>query len=213
MNGDTGNLFDFISRLKVELRQDKKKTTMLVILLLVAGIVGGRFVVSHSPPNDASAAGSGVAAKSPLPDPDVHRDGDTHAGWVGKSNSQTQQVDFASMDRTINRDLFWPDTKYFPSADRVDTHPAAGQPDQAKQRLQAKQQEQRKRLEHVKSIRTQAEVLCLTSTMLGRLPTALINGQVLRAGDLINGFRLKSITSDCCVVTREGVDVELQMRE
>ncbi len=226
MNGDTGNFSDttlrstsFISRLKVELRQDKKKTTMLVILLIAAGIVGGKFVVSHSLPDNASAAGSDSAAERLLPDAGnqgaVARPGRPIGpqGGVGKSSNQTQQVDLASMDRAINRDLFWPNTKYFPSTDRADMHRATSQPDQAKQQAEAEQRERRKRLKHVESIRAQAEALCLTSTMLGRSPTALINEQVLRTGDAINGFRLKSIASDRCIVAREGVDVELQIRK
>ena len=41
--------------------------------------------------------------------------------------------------------------------------------------------------------------------------TALINGQVLRKGDWINGFQIKSIASDCCVIVRDGVELELRM--
>ncbi len=214
MNGEKGKIPDLISRFKVELQRDKKRTTILVILLIVGGIVGGRFVVSHSPPDKASAAGAGNAVENPLPDAGNQSTGlNVPSGWVGTGDNRTRQVDFASMDRTINRDLFWPNTRYFPPADRVDTPPPATQPDQAQQLAAARQREHRKRTEHIKSIRGQAKALFLTSTMLGRSPTALINGQVLRTGEMINGFCLKSITSDCCVITKEGVDVELQMRE
>ncbi len=212
MNGTKGKLADFTRRLKTEIRQDKKKTTLLAILLITAGIAGGRFVVICGPPDKASAAGSSDADKSLLSEDD----GDTQAGWAGSSEFPAQEVDFTSMDRTITRDLFRPDTKYFPSADRAGESRRAGtasQPDQAQQLAEAKQQEQQKRMEHIKSIHTQAEALCLMSTMLGRSPTALINGQVLRTGDLINGFHLKSIAPDYCIVTRDGVDVKLQMRK
>ena len=215
MNGDKENLSDLISRFKVELRQDKKKTTMLVILLIVGGIVGGRFVVSHDPPDSASAAGSGSGTgfKPVLRAGNQGGTGFKPVPQVGKSRGQTQQVDLASVNRTINRDLFWPNTRYFPPANRVVPQFTATQPDQAQQQAAAKQREHLRRMEHIKSIRDQAEALCLTSIMLGRLPTALINGQVLRTGEMINGFRLKSISSDCCVITREDVDVELKMRK
>ncbi|MCD4699578.1 MAG: hypothetical protein K8R91_03285 [Phycisphaerae bacterium] len=209
MNGAKGKPADFISRLKVEMRQDKKKTTVLVILLMVAGIVGGRLVVTRGPTDAASAIGSAGAAKRLISDTGE----DTRAGLGRKSERQTRQVDFASTDRTINRDLFRPDTKYFPSADQTARHPVASRPDQARQLAEAKQPEHLRRMEHVKSIRTQAESLCLTSTMLGRSPTALINGQVLRAGEVINGFHLKSIAPDYCIVAAEGVDVKLKMRK
>lgn len=200
MNGAKVKLADFISRLKAEIRQDKKKTTMLVILLIVTGIVGGRFVVTHGPADDASGAAQRLIS-------------DTGAGGGRKSERQIRQVDLASMDRTINRDLFRPDIKYFPPADRADKHPVANRPDQARQIAQAKQPEHRRPTDHAGSIRARAEALSLTCTMLGRSPAALINGKVLRAGEMINGFHLKSIASDHCIVAAEGVDVKLQMRK
>ena len=210
MNGAKGKLADFTRRLKTEIRQDKKNTTLLAILLITAGIVGGRFVVTCGLP-DKAAAGSSYAVETDT-------DGDDQTGLGRSSERPAQEVDSTSIDRTITRDLFRPDTKYFPSADRADESRRAGtanQPDQAQQLTEAQQQEQQKRFlaEHIKSIHTQAEALCLMSTMLGRSPTALINGQVLQTGDLINGFHLKSIAPDYCIVTRDGVDVKLQMRK
>ncbi len=208
MNGAKGKLADFTRRLKTEIRQDKKKTTLLAILLITAGIVGGRFVVTCGLPDKAAAGSSGAV--------ETDTDGDDQTGLGRSSERPAQEVDFTSIDRTITRDLFRPDTKYFPSADHAGESRRTGTatpPDQAQQLAETKQQEQQKRMEHIKSIRTQAETLILMSTMLGRSSTALINGQVLRTGNLINGFHLKSIAADYCIVTMDGVDVKLQMRK
>jgi hypothetical protein len=64
-----------------------------------------------------------------------------------------------------------------------------------------------------KAVRAQAAALELQSTMVGPSASALINGQVLQKSAWINGFRVKSIGSDSCVVTKDGVDVVLRMKE
>lgn len=98
MNGVKGKFAAFTGRLRAERRQNKKKTTALVILLIVAGIVSGRLAVTSSP---AEAAASAKASR---------------ADQGQNSERQARQADFASTDRAINRDLFQPDAKYFPSA-------------------------------------------------------------------------------------------------
>lgn len=206
MNAADTKFSDLIGRLKTELRQDKKRTTMLVVLLVVGGIVAGRLVVGKGSPKKATAAKVAPQTSGP-----------------GKTFSETpqsprkyQRVDTSSIDRNITRDLFWPDTRCFPSVESNDAAEDAARQektDHAQKLAEAQQRERLKRAAHIKSIRVKADGLCLTSTMLGNSPTALINGRVLRTGDLIDGFRIKSISSDSCVVVMEDVDVKLKMRE
>ena len=75
-----------------------------------------------------------------------------------------------------------------------------------------KQQEGSAEKARVRAITAQAESLKLRSTMLVKgSPRALIDGQVLREGDYVSGFRVKQIASSSCIVTKDGVDVELRM--
>ncbi len=212
MNGANAKFYDWMSRFKTELRQDKKKTTILVVVLLVvAGIVIGRIVISHGPPSKVSGADIATSDAD-----NQNSGGDTGTALTPKIARKYRRINTASMDRNITRDIFWPDTRCFPPSEQTDANNGASPPEQpghAQKLAEAEQREQLKRAEHIKSIRTRAKALCLTTTMLGRSPTALINGQVLQTGDLINGFRLKSISSDCCVVVMEGVEVKLQMVE
>lgn len=212
MNGAGRNLADWVNRFKTELRQDKKKTTVLLVLLVTAGIVGGRFVVTHSPPSGAEAA----------VEPAATGDQNTPADLIGQndeSGRKARWAEIASLDRNITRDLFTPNTEHFPLAEgaasqsRCTSGRKSGPFQQARKWFEAKQSDQRERLEYINSVRAEAKGLSLKSIMLGRAPTALINGQVLRTGQMINGFRLKTIASDCCIVSKDGIEVELRMGE
>ncbi len=222
MNGAKTKFYGLISRFKTEIQQDKKRTTMLVVLLVVAGIIIGRVVVGYGPPDKTGGADSTASPRDRGSNDDGQNTGEnTKTALTPKSTRNScrvanRRIDTASMDRNITRDLFWPDTRCFPPSEQTDTNNGASQPekpDHAQKLAEAEQREQLKRAEHIKSIRAKANQLCLTTTMLGRSPTALINGQVLRTGDLINGFRLKSISSNCCVVVMEDVEVKLKMPE
>ena len=60
-------------------------------------------------------------------------------------------------------------------------------------------------------IRAQARSLTLQSTMLSENPVAIINGQVLRVGEWINGFEVTEITAHACKVSKTDVTVLLKM--
>ena len=206
MNGANGQISGFIGRLKAEIRQDKKKTSILAILLIVAGVVGGRLVVTRGPAKTASATNSPSVSKANVSDVGKN----TGAAQAFNTRALRPHVDPASMDDTINRDLFQPDIRYFPVSGKGGERRTSSRPEQPS-KIDAEEQERQNRTEHLNSIRAQAEELSLTSTMLGKTPTALINGQVLREGDSIRGFVLKAIASDYCVVVMDGVDVKLRL--
>jgi hypothetical protein len=126
----------------------------------------------------------------------------------------------ARMARTIERDLFRPNPELYPPQGggrdvRVNVKPGQEQADGWLGRLRRwLGQEQKNRQDHlarVAAVRAQARALSLQSTMLGTTPTALINGEVLKEGDQINDFSIKSITSGACVVAKDGVEVVLRM--
>jgi hypothetical protein len=74
----------------------------------------------------------------------------------------------------------------------------------------ADQQEQRQIL--VDNIRIMAESLKLESTMMGSQPTAMVNGQMVREGDVIAGFRVLNIESRELIVEREGIRLAIVMQ-
>lgn len=213
------NSTDWKSRLKAELRRDKKKTVALAVLLTVAGVTGGKLVITMSVPRDVKAS------PTRQEEPDATDAQPAEGPWVSVprpsaetfANQARREEYLAGMDRDITRDLFNVDISRFPP------RPGAGGPDpqtemsttgwlgMVYQRVVQKQQQDGQQLAKYRAILAQARSLSLQSTMLGSAPTALINGQVLRQGDYISGFLVKSIASNRCVVSKDGVDIELRM--
>jgi len=64
-----------------------------------------------------------------------------------------------------------------------------------------------------RAVRAQAQALSLQSTIVGDVdvPTAIINGEVLRVGDLINGFRVVDIAARTCTVEKANLRITLEM--
>jgi hypothetical protein len=75
--------------------------------------------------------------------------------------------------------------------------------------LQADQQVQRQAM--IDEIQTNARSLQLQSTMLGATPSAMVDGQMVREGSIVAGFRVLKIEARRMVVEREGIKLEIFM--
>ena len=212
-------------RLVAELNRDKKKTTVLVVLALVALVLVLRLALHRPGPRRARAgavrsalvASGGVAGTG---SPDLADQKDL-AAWLHRRRREDRdrrECYLAGLDRRIDRDLFKPNLEYFPLADGAEAacRQAAAGPgwfDAVRQYVLEKQRAQTQYLDRVRGVRAEARALSLTSTMLGASPAAVINGKVLRVGDVIDGFRLERIDSARCTLVKEGVRVELRMQK
>lgn len=74
----------------------------------------------------------------------------------------------------------------------------------------ADQQEQRQIL--TDNVRIAAEALTLQSTVTGAHPGAMVNGQMVREGDDVAGFRVVKIGVRQVIVEREGVQLAVLMK-
>jgi hypothetical protein len=74
---------------------------------------------------------------------------------------------------------------------------------------QADQQEQRQIL--IDNVRIAAGSLKLQSTVIGAHPSAMVNGQMVREGDDIAGFRVLKIEARQIIVEREGIELAVLM--
>ncbi len=208
------------ARLKTELMRDKKKTSVLLALTVVALIVVVKLLAG-------GGGGAGAArAVRPAVAAAAEAAGETDEQTAEQlwqqltSEGSTDQAEreryLAAMDRNITRDLFQPNPELYPPSG-TPSGPGPVAPSEpgwfadVGQWVWQKQQAQQEEMAHAAVIRAQARGLALQSTMLGSPPTALINGQVLGVGDSINGFLVKGIASDNCVVSKEGVDVQLRL--
>ena len=229
MTGRVNSVSGWKRRLSDQLQRDKKKTALLVVLLVTAGTIGGRLVASKAFPSPAKAKAAPEDSRAERLLPDLSMTGafspsSPRAPGAPRADAAARREEYlARLDRAITRDLFKPSPELFPPSgdDRVASRRSAedaraSQPSwsrQAEAWIEKARRARRAKAARAEAVRAQAAALELQSTMVGPSASALINGQVLRKSDWINGFRVKSIGADSCVVTKDGVDVVLHMKE
>jgi hypothetical protein len=179
------------NKLVKELMRDKKKMILLAVLLVVGVAVVGRLVLAGSPPAKAKAAVASPprsAAPDPLPaepEPPDRRPDKRHE----------------PLDTTISQDLFVASESIYgrapASSDGHRRYSSGSSTGGASPRSEVEQQ---------------SSMLKLQSTVVSDAPTAIINDQVLRVGDVIEGFRVVGISSRMCEVEKDSIRITLEMR-
>jgi len=224
MNAGENNSPEWLRWLKAELRRDRKKTTILAALALVAVVVVGRLVLRGQVPRHASAdvdpvvSAGGAGRVEPARDQAGVRP--RRGGGDAWTCSRARREYLSGLDRDVRRDIFRLSPEFLPpgqdstgdaTAVQADGQSEPGWFGRIGEWISRKRAQRREEMESIGVVRAQARSLRLQSTMLGPVPSALINGQVLRKGDRINGFLLKSIRSGSCTLTKDGVDVVLRL--
>jgi len=185
---------DWKRRLLEELKRDKKRTVLLAILVLVAIIVVGRQVVKAFGPVRAEAAGTTAVAGRPAAPAAVKRAAPADPASPAPAGPVAR--------RTVSRDIFTPGLELFPpdqtQAGKASVTTAPAVDEQAIK---------------VKQITSQAQALALQSTVVCDVPTAIINGKVLKVGQELAGFEIVGIEARSCEVQKEGVRITLSMKE
>ena len=64
----------------------------------------------------------------------------------------------------------------------------------------------------IENLHQQASQLRLQSTMMGAVPKAVINGELVEEGEVVAAFRVLKIEARRIIVEREGIKLEIQMR-
>jgi hypothetical protein len=198
MQGSNQKNWTWQERLVAELKHDKKKAVLLGVLAVVAAVLVLQQVTAGTPAETSAAVTP--AASSPSTSP----------GSVGVTASAARNralTDAArrrneylqTMDREIQRDLFVPNPRFF--APQKDT----GQQDRPEKTPEIIEQERQE------AIRMQAKALTLRSTIVGTVPTAVINDMVLRKGEWVGGFEVVQIKPRSCTVRKDDVSVVLKM--
>jgi len=216
MAEETSKISVWASRLKRELKRDKKRTAVMVLLLVMGGSVGGRLVITRDVPERVGAAESAGAGGANREKPSSGRG--AGAALLEQPGQAQREQYLAQMDRTITRKLFTPVLELYRPAEGEpagahDGQAGGGWFGRAHEWIKRKRQVQADRLSQIAAVRTQARTLSLQSTMLAASPTALINDRVLRVGESISGFCVKSIGAACCVLSKDGVEVELRLKD
>jgi hypothetical protein len=191
------------AKLAKEFGRDPKKTTILAVLLIV-GVVFGLRTINKQSPSSAEAGGLGDMA--------IFSGESASAGPVVPfrdfaSSEEPKDLNLASMNLEVTRDLFSFDASHFERIVKDD--PVVDRPDETPD-MQGPEVGESERIAAIHQLATELD---LQSTMASDRPAAMINGKVLGVGDRINGFRIVQISTGQCVVEQDGVRISLQMTQ
>jgi hypothetical protein len=192
-------------RLLAEVRRDPKKASILGVLALVFLIVGVREVACRiGSPSSGSAAtarasdGAGTTSlrrtASAVQAPGLPKG----LGPRADSSAPVQKA-------TVDRDIFTPNVAYFPVEDKSKPATVVS----AAQAVDPTAEAEAAKLQ----VQAQAKALSLQSTVVGAVPTAIINGRVLRVGDWVSDFQIVRINSRSCQLEKSGIRVMLEMAD
>ncbi len=200
-NATTGSLKD---RFLAELRRDKKKTVLLGGLALVALFLGVKALLPQPTPQKAQAASSLLATPQPI------SASGTRAAAAQKTLSSSGSARkgrgkgvllSADLPSEIKRDLFRLNPTYFPPDKAV--KPVATQPAAPTRQTPARD----------KIVQAQAGGLLLESVIMSSRPVAIVNGQMRQVGQVIGDFDIVEIAATSCIVCKDGILVQLNMRD
>jgi hypothetical protein len=202
----SGPAFNWIEKAKKSLGASPKKASALGFLFLVLVLMWGKVLLGGKGPSSAQAASPRLPA-----DDRSAADAPNHA-------LQTMNLALLAWAREpilpVRRNLFAVPLDYYPQVGSRDGDLSVGSGfwDRLAKSVtaQADQQEQRQIL--VDNVRIMAESLKLDSTMMGAEPTAMVNGQMVREGDVIAGFHVLRIETRELIVEREGIKLAIVMQ-
>jgi hypothetical protein len=179
-----------------EVRRDPKKVAILGVLLVILLVVGVQQTVQRIGPSSAEGAVTpgrhvGLAAAA--------------AGSRGAASPNGQagsDEDLPDLSKqAVTRDLFVVNPLHFPPEEKPKAVTAVPVVENPAAKHEAE----------LRILQAQAKALTLQSTMVGAVPTAIINGQVLRAGEWISGFQVVEIATRNCTIEKQGARLILEL--
>jgi hypothetical protein len=211
-NAQTDN---FAKRALAPFLADPKKTGMLAVLLVLLASAVGRAVLRGSGKSLTSLAGAALTAQQPLVGSQQFKS--TLNGSAQRSSNATLGALQKWSEQPvppITRNLFAVRIEYFPidgsRTAQSDSEEGFWAKLEKSMALQADQKDKRENLKA--NITAQAEKLNLQSTVMGPSPRAMVNGDLVGEGDVVADFRVLKIESRRIIVEREGIRLEILMR-
>ncbi len=183
------------NRLLTELKRDKKRALLMFVLMGVATVLFARLLLKKPNPAQATAAPAPavkIGAPPAAPAAPLSPSSEDASPDSGRDDYLNQ------IDTTIKRDIFSPPESYFPagqSGKRSYRPITGGRTDAEKE-----------------TVWNEAKALTLDSTILSATPRAMIDGQLVRVGDLIKGFSVEEIRSRSVTLGKDGISVSIEMK-
>jgi hypothetical protein len=199
-----------VDRLTKQAKQDPKKAGVLAVLLVVMAVMWARM---------GGGPGGGVARATASP----AQSGFTTAGGpdvraAARINSAQASLDeFAKRQIVdVSRNLFVVNYDFFPQDGTRPAPPPVRAPagagfwDQVEKSMAVRADQKRVRQTLIDNMIRDAEKLRVQSTVMGAAPKAIINGELVGVGDVVEAFRVSRIEARRVVVEREGIKLELR---
>lgn len=177
----------YTRRLLKQLTADKKKLSLMLILVMVGLLLWGRVLLKKVP--RSAVANPNLAAQI------------ENNGSGNTTNQTARPVVNVNMYRTLTRDMFLIAPEHYELV-----NPQVQESPQAKSAQEQPDDNQR-----VIEVTGQARKLRLMSTLLGQPPRAMINGELIRLGQQIQGFTLREVNSHDVSVEKNGIVIKLEL--
>jgi hypothetical protein len=193
-----------IGKLIANAKSDPRKAGILTVLVIALGVLVFKRLSDHGPgpalalgANAAEATGGSATTRTSAKE-----------GVGAFEEWRSQPI------TTVNRNLFAVNLDMFPQDGiRAAAVRAEGDGfwDQVAKSMSNRADARTKRQTYVVNMQAEAAKLRLQSTVMGAQPKALINGDLVREGDVVASFRVLKIEARRIIVEREGIKLEIQM--
>lgn len=209
----------FWQRMPEPLRRDPKKSALLTGLVGLMAVLGIRQYTGTSAPASARAGVSAVERSTGGNSATSHE-------ASNPNNEVAQRVAqwLGTPIKALDRNLFETKLEFFQRVDAAGDDRAAVLADetfwdQLAKSLASQADQKRQKQIRSENLQLAASTLKLQTTLMGSVPKALIDGRMVRAGDLLEtkssdlsmSFRVVQIEPRRVVIERDGVKIELKM--
>lgn len=213
----------FMDKLPEPIRRDPKKSAVLAGLAVVLAVLGVRQFTGTAAPAKARAALSGTNLATERSTPDISaksREAGNPQQDAGERVAQWLGMPIKALDRN----LFESKLENFQRLDSVLADHAAVVADelfweQLAKSLTSQADQKKQKLIRSENLQLAASSLRLQTTLMGSSPKALIDGRMVRAGDMVEAtlagvsvnFHVLRIEARSVVIENDGVQIELKM--
>ena len=187
-----------IDKAKACIARDPKRSSVLGGLCLLMLFLWGRLWFNGPAQATASLIRRSVAAMTDAPATTVHQAASNPVlDWLGQPK------------RAVQRNLFAINLEYFSRAGDK-TKMSDGDDGSIPTATSEADQLQQQKLLH-ENLQIQASKLKLQTTVMGSIPRAMVSGDLVREGDIVEGFTVLKIEARKVTVQQDNVILEIEM--
>ena len=186
-----------LQRFWIRVTVDRRNFGFMCVLLAVGLLLWGRLILLESVPRVGFADPDAATTAGPQ----------SAADQAGLDVAHELPIVYMDLPRGLQRNLFLAPSSFLPQPAQ-DSSASSLEPKSQAETSEDPIALQQQRIER---IRQDGASLRLESLIHGTPPIAVVDGHVLRIGQVIQGFRLEAVGDRSVVLMKDGVRVELVM--